>query len=332
MSVKANPTPAGEPLLSVVMPVKNGMPYLAESVESILGQTFSDFEYIIVDDGSTDETPRLLESFAVEDSRIRVCQAEGAGLVDALNTGVAAIRGKYIARMDADDVARSDRFAKQVAFLESHPDHAAIGTGFLLMDAGGNPIEAITDELDHEEVLARLLRGYTVLCHPTVLLRTQAVQQVGAYSKNHECSEDYELYLRLSDHWKLAVLEDALLHYRIHLKSVTRQHRDLQLSRKRRALEEAWQRRGLPPAEFDYALVMDPPTKQQLRRRWIRRAFRAGNYATAWKHTSCLLWEEPLCGENWGLALRSLGRHVARRSTSSATDVSSTDIVSAKSK
>ena len=330
MSEIANSTRDYEPLVSVVMPVKNGMPYLAEAVESILAQTLSDFEFIIVDDGSTDETTLILESFAAEDGRIRVCPAKGAGLVDALNTGVAAVRGKYIARMDADDVARSDRFAKQVAFLESHPDHAAVATGTLLIDPSGNPIEEIAEALDHDDVLARLLRGYTVLCHPTVLLRTQAVQESGAYSKNHECSEDYELYLRLSDRWKLAVLGETLMHYRIHLASVTNQYRDLQLSRKRQALEEAWERRGLPAAELDYALPSDPPTQIQLRRRWIRKAFRSGYYATAWKHSRCLLREEPLSRENWGLAIRSLVCYATGRTVKLKLEATPLDKASAR--
>jgi glycosyltransferase involved in cell wall biosynthesis len=115
------------PLVSVVMAVRNGDAYLRESVESILGQTYWNFEFIIIDDGSTDESPCLLADFARGDKRICIVTQENAGLTESLNRGMQKARGKYIARMDADDISMPDRFALQVSWLEAHPEVAVLG-------------------------------------------------------------------------------------------------------------------------------------------------------------------------------------------------------------
>src|SRR5262245_4670824 len=115
------------PLVSVVMPVYNAAAYVAQAVESIRAQTLGDFEFIIVNDGSTDRSPRLLEGFAARDSRIKLISRPNTGIVGALNDGVAAARGELIARMDADDVSLPTRLEKQVTFMRSHPQVVALG-------------------------------------------------------------------------------------------------------------------------------------------------------------------------------------------------------------
>ncbi len=125
------------PVISVILPVYNGEAYLALAVDSILVQTFRDFELIAVHGGSTDRSPEILRDFADRDMRVRVVRQDGKGLVGALNQGIALARGELLARMDADDIAHPDRFATQVAFLRGNPDIAVVGSAMTLIDEAG---------------------------------------------------------------------------------------------------------------------------------------------------------------------------------------------------
>ncbi|MEA2735824.1 MAG: hypothetical protein QOE14_2275, partial [Humisphaera sp.] len=147
------------PAVSVLMPVYNAARYLAEAVESILAQTFRDFEFVIVDDGSTDRSPAMLDEYAKRDSRIRIIRRPNTGIVGALNDAIAESKAALIARMDADDVSLPDRLEKQVAYLRDHAECVALGSRVVGIDPYGCVLFQSEHKLTHEEIDAELLNG-----------------------------------------------------------------------------------------------------------------------------------------------------------------------------
>lgn len=217
------------PKVSVVMSVYNGEKYLQEAVESILDQTFTDFEFIIVDDGSTDATPAILSSYS--DPRIiRLHNETNIGLTKSLNRGLVTARGEYIARHDVDDVALLDRLAVQVGYLESHPDVAFVGAGIQYIAADGATLGTYIPPTDPGLLRWRLLFSNPIR-HPTVLWRRQAVQMaVGSYNPTIELAQDYEFWARLVDHLPVAMLPDVLVQFRRHPQTVSTTRRCQQLA------------------------------------------------------------------------------------------------------
>jgi hypothetical protein len=208
------------PRVSVVMPVYNGERFLSEAVESILDQSFQEFEFIIIDDGSADSTASILDSYHKQDARVRVYRQENKGLVAALNYGCELARGKYIARMDADDIAIGNRLMRQVEFMEKHPEVGVLGGAVEIIDTTGNSLKISGNPVaDHE--LRRALLEYCAFWHPTVLMRKDILALTGGYRKAFFGAEDYELWLRIADHSQLANLDAVLLKYRLHLYQVT---------------------------------------------------------------------------------------------------------------
>ena len=204
-----------KPVISVLMPVFNGEKYLAEAIESILNQTFGDFEFIIINDGSADGTAGIVEHYRQRDHRIRVYDQSNQGVVKSLNRGLELAQGRYIARMDADDVSLPERLAKQVDFLETHPEIGVLGTGAKTMDGSGNTSHTVQFPIQHN-VIRWYLCFFSPMIHPTVMMRRQIVEQVGGYSSDMMQTEDYDLWRRLSGMTRLSNLQDVLLHLRKH--------------------------------------------------------------------------------------------------------------------
>jgi len=206
---------AETPRVSIVMPVHNGGEYLAPAVESILGQTLEDFEFIIVNDGSTDATAATLEEYQFRDPRIRVHHETRAGLVASLNRGCADARAGYIARMDADDVAFPDRLARQVEFLDRHPRVAVVGSAVVRIDGAGRELKRSVSPTSHAAIVDAL-KEYTPFTHPSVMFRADAFAAVGRYRLAYGPAEDYDLWVRLSEGYELANLAEPLLYYRVY--------------------------------------------------------------------------------------------------------------------
>lgn len=204
------------PAVSVVLPVYNSEPYLAEALDSILQQTFDDFELIAVYDASIDNSRNRLEDAARRDPRVSVVDGPGRGLVDALNLGLARARGEFIARMDADDVSQSTRFARQVEYLRANPQIAVVGSAITLIDAAGKVLREIEYPLTPVEVARFLIETGSALAHPAVMARRNAMLSVGGYRSLFQHAEDYDLWLRLAEHHSLANLPERLLRYRHH--------------------------------------------------------------------------------------------------------------------
>lgn len=202
------------PLVSVVMSVFNGELYLREAVESILRQSFRDFEFIIIDDGSTDKSGGILDAFQSTDARVRVFHQENRGLIGSLNRGCGLALGKYIARMDADDIAVGDRLQRQIAFMETHPEVAVLGGAVEFIDQTGKTL-GIAQYPCHNREIQRALLDSNVMWHPSVLIRKTAFVAADGY-RNVTDAEDYDLWLRIADRFRLANLNAVLLRYRIH--------------------------------------------------------------------------------------------------------------------
>jgi glycosyltransferase involved in cell wall biosynthesis len=233
------------PTLSVVMSVYNGLPYLNQAVEGILNQTFTDFEFIIIDDGSVDPTWSVLTAFAELDSRIVLLQNEGnIGYTRSLMRGMEQAKGVYIARQDADDISLPERFEKQLLFLEMHPDVGLLGTARSFIDGQGNPLDYPKDPLiyDSEELYRRMIHQ-NYITHGSVMIRKSCLDLVGTYDPQLEPAEDYDLWLRLGEVTHLFVLADVLYIYRVHSNSVSKKREYEQVLHKADALSKAMKRR-----------------------------------------------------------------------------------------
>ncbi|HUI96056.1 MAG TPA: glycosyltransferase [Xanthobacteraceae bacterium] len=210
------------PAVSVLIPVYDAGRFLAPAIESVLAQTFADFELIAIDDGSRDASGRLLDEFAARDRRLRVVHQDNQGIVASLNRALALARAPLVARMDADDVARPDRFAKQVAFLAAHPEIAVVSGAMDIIDEDGRYLR--TDLFPTQpDVIARELLDRNCVCHPVVMARTAVLRSVGGYRKSAQYAEDYDLWLRIVEIGQIANLPDVLLSYRQHLVTISAQ-------------------------------------------------------------------------------------------------------------
>jgi hypothetical protein len=214
------------PRVSVVMSVFNGEAFLREALESIFRQSFADFEFIIIDDGSTDHSAAIIHDYP--DRRIILVRQENQGIAAALNRGIELAAGEYIARQDADDISLPERFSTQVQFLDTHPEVALVGTGALLIDSYARPFSKFSPFTRHERLVAELLRGVCPLMHGSVMARREAILNAGAYKPVFGKVQDVELWLRMSLRYRLANLRDLLYQYRKHDHATTQQaHIDL---------------------------------------------------------------------------------------------------------
>jgi glycosyltransferase involved in cell wall biosynthesis len=209
------------------MSVYNGRPHLEEAVKSILDQTFSDFEFIIINDGSTDGSEEVLEKFAGRDERIRLAHQQNQGLIASLNRGLDMANGEHIARMDADDVSHPERFDRQVDFLESNPEVGILGTQIKRVDADGNPHGKWILPTDPGVIGWQLLFS-TCLCHPTVMMRRSLLDDLDGYAEWATHAEDYELWTRAVLKSRLGNLPVTLHKLRRHEDSITATKREEQ--------------------------------------------------------------------------------------------------------
>lgn len=259
------------PTVSVILPVYNSDIFLREAIESILSQTYSDFEVIAIDDGSTDATSTILRKYVKIDSRLHIyTQLENRGLVEALNQGLKLAQGKYIARMDADDISLTNRLEKQVDFLENHPEIGVLGTGVEVIDSLGQHQGTMNYSLVHPLILWELCFHCPII-HPTVMIRHDVLDAVGGYQSVYPCAEDYDLWTRLSEFTQFANLPESLLRLRKHGANVTIKNQSMHLESSAAIsqnmifsisrcqvsvtpLELAWKPRRIPPFELQQLL------------------------------------------------------------------------------
>lgn len=215
---------ATAPALSVIMSVYNNAAHLYPCVQSILQQHFDDFEFLIVDDGSTDGSTEILRELAATDSRIRLIIRENKGLVASLNELLEAARAPLLARMDSDDIAMPERFAKQIAYLSAHPHIGILGTNTHDLDETGLllPVPAMYPFSAAD--VRRLLELGPPVCHPSVMMRTALIRDLGGYRAAFRHAEDYDLWLRATRVTQITSLPDRLLLYRRSVQQISQKY------------------------------------------------------------------------------------------------------------
>ncbi len=203
------------PKVSIVMSVYNGEDHLREALESILNQSFKDFEFIIIDDSSSDNSWAIITEYAELDQRIRLFKNENnIGLTKSLNKGLTLTQGKYIARQDADDISLPNRLQLQVDFLDAHPEVGALGSAIEFIDDQGSVSRQLEVPTDHETLQAVLLVN-NCLWHSSMTIAAKQIQQIGGYDEQFVYAQDYDLWWRIGRHSRLATLSDILLQYRL---------------------------------------------------------------------------------------------------------------------
>ena len=264
------------PVVSVIMPVYNGERFLAEAIESILGQTFGDFEFLIVDDGSQDGSAAISRSYAERDRRIRYMRLdENQGEAKARNAGFAAAGGRFVAMMDCDDVSLPERLQLQVDFLEANREIGAIGVGTQVASEDLSPLFDYQLPQCHALILLSMLFGETALARNSIMMRRELCIASGGYNPEFDVATDYEYFLRLV--WQVRIryasLKTILYLYRRHDASIMGQANTRNLPAKtharREALERLW---GEAPAEtLDLLLKLRPGFKVGWRERRLAR-------------------------------------------------------------
>jgi glycosyltransferase involved in cell wall biosynthesis len=213
------------PLISVVMSVYNGENDLKQSVPSILNQTFTDFEFVIVNDGSSDSTLNIIKDYQKNDQRIVIIDQHNKGLTKSLNIGIAKSRGKYIARQDTDDESLPTRFAEQVAFLEDNPDVVVLGTtAYQVMDE----ITRIGSYFD-DDTLKELVYLRNPFPHTSVVFRKDIFIRVGMYDESYILSQDFECWMRMMSHGRISMLNVPLVKQNKTENSISRKRKFLQI-------------------------------------------------------------------------------------------------------
>lgn len=207
------------PTVSVVMPVYNGGAYLAQSIQCILDQTFSDFELIIIDDGSTDGSNAVIRSFT--DPRISLITQTNKGLAATLNHGLALARGKWIARQDQDDISLPERFAKELEFLRARPEVGLLGTWATVTDSKGTAIGALEHPTDDDLIRYHLLFD-SPFVHASVMAARAVLEAAGGYDTDPKVFEDFDLWSRMVGHTRAANLPEHLVLYREVSTSISR--------------------------------------------------------------------------------------------------------------
>lgn len=280
--------------LSVVMPVYNGEKYLREAVESVLNQSFSDFEFIIINDGSTDDSSRILHEYQRADQRIRLIERENKGLIYSLNEGIRESSSELIARMDADDICYPDRFKLQIDFMTQAPETVVLGTLVELIDTDGYLICEFTKKTEHEEIDQQHMHGVGgAIIHPSVMMRKKALEKVGVYDESCPNAEDIDLWLKLAEVGDISNLNEVLLLYRQHAESIGYTQRSSQINSTINAVAAACHRRG---KKFDINSLKVRSTQTSnfsVHLKWSWWAYKSNNIKTSKKHAVIALRLKP---------------------------------------
>ncbi len=213
------------PRISVLMSVYNGEKYVANAVDSILNQTYTDIEFIVIDDGSSDTTLKILAEY--KDPRLKLIGQKNVGLTKALNRGIKIATGEYLARQDADDVSSPRRFEEQVAFLDSNPRCALVGTLARIIDEDGEQIGIKRTAAEPAQIAVKLPEENQFI-HGSIMLRREAIVEMGGYREAFKYAQDYDLVLRLSERHQLANIDEEYYSLRHREQKVSLQHSGLQ--------------------------------------------------------------------------------------------------------
>lgn len=234
------------PTCTVLLPVYNGEKYLREAIDSVLAQTYKNFELLIINDGSTDKTDAIIRSY--NDARIRYIQNKtNLKLIITLNKGIRMAKGKYIARMDADDLSHPKRLAKQIAFLDTHPDYGLVGSLFALIDTNREIHEIGGAKLLEDEDLKMGMLFANIFCHGETMFRKKlCIKHNLFYDQQYTYTEDYELWTRMAKYTKIKNLPEVLYFYMTNPQGISAHVVD-HMQKKAKVVRELYQKRiGFP--------------------------------------------------------------------------------------
>lgn len=304
--------------VSVVMSVWNGEPFLREAADSILAQTYGDLEFIVIDDGSTDATPEILGS--IRDPRMRVIRQENAGLTVSLNRGIAVAAGRYIARMDADDVSFGDRFAAQVEALQGCPDVVLIGTDAERIDAAGSVIGSVRHLLRDSSIREVYPVGNQFV-HGSVMFRREAFDRAGGYDERLRYAQDYDLWWRMMRLGTVRNLPRTLFWLRESERRISSRLGDVQSADRDRIMVRIWNeilgnncrcpRR--PRGTVEDAVPGSDPHRPERRRLYARLLLRMGigftlhgDMGRARRYMAKSVLQDPAVSEAWACLVGSV--------------------------
>ncbi len=209
------------PKVSVIMSCYNSSRWLNDAIESVLCQSFKDFEFIVIDDGSEDDTWKIIQSYKKQDNRIVSISKTNTGLTDSLNLGLLNARGKWIARLDADDLCEPMRLEKQVEYLRCHPDVVLLGSGFIEINEQGREIKEHKYPVNYNKLTNHLERLRRFFPHSSALFNRDIVKDAGNYNLLFKKSQDHDLWLRIAEHRKIACLEGCYVKIRRHSNQIS---------------------------------------------------------------------------------------------------------------
>lgn len=272
------------PLISVIMPVYNAEKYLKEAIDSILNQTFEDFEFLILNDGSNDSTIDIINNYT--DARIIVLhEPQNRGIVYQLNKGLAVSKGNYVARMDADDISVATRFELQLNFLSNNPDYAMVGSSVYLINENSEEIGTHEYKSKNEELQASLFFGNT-FAHSTILAHKPIINKY-LYNNDYIYAEDYFLWSKIAAEYKISNIKQPLLYYRIHNNSISAKHNEKQIKSIKKIYSINLTKLGIIPnrdiIDFHYYMIHNHrPKKTQINSlkslfKWLKSLNNANN-------------------------------------------------------
>lgn len=287
------------PRVSVLVPVYNASRYVSACLHSILEQTWTDFELLVMNDGSTDDSQDVIVRAAGNDPRVKIFASANQGLARTLNEMLGMAKGEFIARLDADDESLAERLEKQVRFMDSNPDCVVVGGGVINVDEDGDPLSVELYPARHEDIERRMLAGRGGIIHPSVMIRREPMQRCGGYSTEYPVVEDQDLWLRLALLGRLANLSEPLIRYRVHAGNMSFTDARNAGERLAEVLRRAHADRNMPLPAMDCWVGVPLVDEWERRRQWCWSAVHSNYRATARKHACRLVKERKFDRRAW---------------------------------
>lgn len=288
------------PAVSVLMPVYNSSQFLSEAIDSILEQSLTDFELVIIDDGSTDGSLVTLKNYVKKDPRIKLVTRENRGISSTRNELVSLAAGKYIAWMDSDDVSHKRRLEKQVTYLSENLGIVAVGSLVNFIDDDGDKICRWNVPLTNNEIdKLHIVGSGAALIFPASMMVKQVVDSVGGFDESLTGAEDLCLFLRLSEKGKIENINELLFTYRLHVSSISHEKKLIIRQDTQKVINEARKRRGLP----FYALNNKEVgiSKADIYVKWGWWALKGNNIVTAKKYAKRAIYSNVFKLQSWKL-------------------------------
>lgn len=233
-----------KPTITVSLSAYNNEKFIEKTIQSVLSQSFKDFEFIIIEDGSTDKTLKIIGKYAKLDSRIILIGRENRGIVKSKNEILALAKGEYLANIDGDDIALPERFRIQKDFLDNHPEIVCVGSDTELIDEKGRFLTRIIHKRGLD-IRNGILEGHGEISNPASMIRTDALKKIGGYHADYIYAEDLDVWLRLDEVGGLDNLPIPLTQYRIHPNSASEKFGATQRQSALKACQDAWKRRNI---------------------------------------------------------------------------------------